>query len=141
MIVGALTNMERFAESRGRGSNMAMFQKTSWRDASVARRFSSLLIFAALPAVLAGPSIAQTGALFYRTDYPLNYSVLGAQPPVVLVDVNNDGKLDVVMGGGLAIAVALGNGDGTFQPFATFVPLGGGVTGGSILASSAADFD
>ncbi len=120
---------------------MFTFQKAPRRIAAEPRHFSSLVIFTMLLAALAGPVLAQPGALFYRTDYPLNYSVLGEQPAVVIADLNNDGKLDVVMGGGSGIAVALGNGDGTFRSFATFVPTGGGVNGSSILASSAADFD
>ena len=40
----------------------------------------------------------------------------GANPgPVALVDVNGDGKLDVVIAGAGSVAVLLGNGDGTFQ--------------------------
>jgi uncharacterized protein (TIGR03437 family) len=87
------------------------------------------------------PAVAQPGPLFYRSDYPVNYSQLGEEGPVVVADFNNDGKLDIAIGAGLGIAVALGNGDGTFAPFMTLVPAGGGVGGAWVLSSAAADFD
>ncbi len=89
----------------------------------------------------AWPAMAQSNPPFYRSDYPLNYMQLGEEGPLVIADLNNDGKLDIAMGAGLGIAVALGNGDGTFQPFSHFVQTGGGVSGAWTLSSAAADFD
>lgn len=92
-------------------------------------------------AAAAGSALAQPVPFFYRTDYLVNYGQFGESGSVVIADLNNDGKLDFATGGGLGIAVALGNGDGTFQPIVNFVPTGGGVSGAWTLASPAADFD
>lgn len=94
-----------------------------------------------LAATLVSPVPAQTSTLFYRIDYPVNYSRLGEPGAIVIADFNHDGKLDFAMGGGLGIAVALGNGDGTFQTAMTFVPAGSGVDGTYRLSGAAADFD
>ena len=60
------------------------------------------------PTVVAGPDLMVS--LFYGTQYA----------PVALVDMNGDGKLDLVASGSSTsaspqVAVSLGNGDGTFQ--------------------------
>jgi uncharacterized protein (TIGR03437 family) len=99
----------------------------------------ALLLMLAL--VTALDCAAQPAPFFYRTDYLINYDQFGELGFVVIADLNNDGKLDFAIGGGLGIAVALGNGDGTFQPIITFVPTGGGVNGEWTLSSAAADFD
>ncbi len=105
---------------------------------TAARRPLAIL---ALAAALDLTSPAQTMPNFYRTDYLINYGEFGESGAVVIADLNNDGKLDFAIGGGLGIAVALGNGDGTFQPPSTFVPAGGGVNGSWTLSPAAADFD
>jgi uncharacterized protein (TIGR03437 family) len=99
------------------------------------------VLILALTATLACSALAQPVPLFYRTDYSINYGQFGEQGSVVIADLNNDGKPDFAIGGGLGIAVALGNGDGTFQPIMNFVPTGGGVNGAWVLSAAAADFD
>jgi hypothetical protein len=44
----------------------------------------------------------------------------GDPQSVVTADFNGDGRLDVAVENGNTIAVLLGNGDGTFQPYATY---------------------
>jgi len=52
----------------------------------------------------------------------------------VVADFNNDGKLDLAGTGAAGISVALGNGDGTFQPALS-------VAAGSFIALAPADFN
>jgi hypothetical protein len=46
---------------------------------------------------------------------PVNFAAEAFSCCVLVGDVNNDGKLDLIMSSGNAISVLLGNGDGTFQ--------------------------
>ncbi len=85
-------------------------------------------------------ALAQLNPAFYRTDYLLRNSI-DQSSGLVIADLNNDNKPDIVLGAGQGINVALGNGDGTFQPFTNFIPSGSGVNAASVLASAAADFD
>ena len=104
-------------------------------------RFYFRLLVLAFTAVLAHPALAQQqGPLFSRADYNLDYSISGSTG-LIVADLNNDGRLDFVVGAGYGIDVAMGNGDGTFQPFKSFVPTGAGVNALATLASFAADFD
>jgi len=121
---------------------MAAFGKTIFRQTGGgARGFYCRLLILAFTAGLAQPALAQPGPLFFRTDYSLDYS-LSQATGLVIADLNNDGKLDFVVGAGYGINVAPGNGDGTFQPFTSFIPTGGGVgSAEATLASAAADFD
>ncbi|HEY6342205.1 MAG TPA: VCBS repeat-containing protein [Bryobacteraceae bacterium] len=79
--------------------------------------------------------------VFYRSDYALNYAQLGEMGSVVIADLNNDGKMDFAVGAGFGIAIALGNGDGTFQPITIVVPAGAGINGVWTLSPVAADLD
>ena len=115
-------------------------QKISNRNSSGNRRLNPLVILAFATA-LAGPVLAQTDPLFYRADYMLDYGVDAGVSGLVIADFNNDGKVDYAIGAGYGIDVALGNGDGTFQPFKNFIPAGGGIFLDSELSSAAADFD
>lgn len=59
-------------------------------------------------------------------DIPLPVGIGGG---VAVADINQDGRLDIVLGGGgpqAQVGVLLGNGDGTFQPIviSTFAPAG-----------------
>jgi hypothetical protein len=57
---------------------------------------------------------------------PVNYTVGDAPNAPAVADLNNDGKLDLVVPNrlGSSVSVLLGKGDGTFQPAMTFtVPL------------------
>jgi hypothetical protein len=65
-----------------------------------------------------------------------NQSVVDGALSIVLADVNNDTKLDIVAVVPNGVAVQLGNGDGTFQAAATFKT--GGV---NPLAVAIADFN
>jgi hypothetical protein len=99
---------------------------------------SLVLPISTIPAMRAS---AQPIPFFYRTDYALNYSQLGEMGSVVIADLNNDGKMDFAVGAGFGIAIALGNGDGTFQPITIVVPSGAGINGAWTLSAVAADFD
>jgi FG-GAP-like repeat len=99
------------------------------------------LLFFTIATLPATPLYGQPVPFFYRTDYALNYAQLGETGSVVIADLNNDGKMDFAIGAGFGIAVALGNGDGTFQPIMLVVPTGAGINGGWTLSSVAADFD
>src|ERR1700683_4972295 len=103
-------------------------------------RFYCRLLILAFTGVLAHPASAQTGPLFSRADYNLDYFISGSTG-LIIADLNNDGRLAFVVGAGYGIDVAMGNGDGTFQPFKSFVPTGAGVNASATLASFAADFD
>lgn len=121
---------------------MAVSGKTIFRRApGSGRRFYGWFPILAVTALLAHPALSQPGPLFYRTDYGLdadNHATAG----LVIADLNNDGRLDLAIGAGNGmVAVALGNGDGSFQPFTSFTPTGDGSTPGLTLASAAADFD
>jgi uncharacterized protein (TIGR03437 family) len=105
------------------------------------RRFFCLsFLILAFITISACPLLAQPSALFYRTDYGLDFGISQATG-LVTADFNNDGKLDFAFGAGYGIDVALGNGDGTFQPFMSFIPVGGGLNAGAALTSAVADFD
>jgi hypothetical protein len=99
-----------------------------------------LLVFT-IAVVPATRSYGQTVPFFYRTDYAVDYAQLGEMGSVVVADLNNDGKPDFAIGAGFGISVALGNGDGTFQPIAIVVPTGAGINGGWTLSAVSADFD
>ena len=104
-------------------------------------RFSCPFPLLAITAILAHSALAQPRPLFYRTDYVLDAGN-HANAGLVIADLNNDGRLDLAIGAGNGvIAVALGNRDGTFQPFKSFTPASDGVSTGLTLASAAADFD
>jgi uncharacterized protein (TIGR03437 family) len=125
---------------------MISFGQIISRQASSGSRHPSLLAILAFATALAGPVLAQPGPgqiapLFYRADYLLDNGVDAGASGVVIADLNNDGKLDYAIGAGYGIDVALGNGDGTFQPFKSFIPAGGGISLDSELSSAAADFD
>ena len=120
---------------------MARFGKTMFRRAcGCVRHFCCSFLILTFTAVLAHPALAQTSALFTRTDYGLDFGT-SLSTGLVIADLNNDGRLDFVVGAGYGIDVALGNGDGTFQPFTTFIPTGGGLNPGATLTSAVADFD
>src|SRR3984957_10097508 len=92
-------------------------------------------------AVLAHPALAQqTGPLFSRVDYNLDY-LISSSTGLIIADLNNDGRFGFVAGAGYGIDVAMGNGVGTFQSCKSFVPTGTGVNALATLASFAADFD
>lgn len=46
---------------------------------------------------------------------PVNYGNVAFPQDISVVDINGDGKLDVVIGGGFATSIFLGNGNGTMQ--------------------------
>lgn len=119
---------------------MIPFGQTVPRCASGAKRCLTAFATLTLMTALADPAFAQPGPLFCRTDYGLDYGI-GPATNLVIADLNNDGKPDFVVGAGYGIDVALGNGDGTFQPFASFIPSGPGVNAFGTLAPIAADFD
>ena len=110
--------------------------RISWKLVEFSRL--AILIFAT---ALVWPALAQTSALFYRTDYLLGFTPLSGTTGLVIADFNNDGKLDFAIGAGYGIDVALGNGDGTFRPFQSFIPTVDGVNPTAALSSAAADFD
>lgn len=67
------------------------------------------------------------GSLAAPVQYPAGPTVVS---PVLVGDLNGDGKLDLAVATANGIAILLGNGDGTFQPF-TLVP--------SLLSSTPGD--
>ncbi len=66
---------------------------------------------------ISSPVSATTGdGTFQTAQYAASGGVGGGIWNTYLVDMNNDGKLDIVNGGGAGgLGVALGNGDGTFR--------------------------
>lgn len=118
---------------------MACSGKAIFRRAC-ARHFACPFLFVAFTTILSRPAMAQPRAFFDRTDYGLDF-VVSQSTGLVIADLNNDGKLDFAVGAGYGIDVALGNGDGTFQPFTSFIPVGGGLNPGASLSSAVADFD
>jgi hypothetical protein len=75
---------------------------------------------------------------------PRNFNTGGSGPTFVqTTDLNGDGKLDLVIvnSQGVDLAVLLGNGDGTFQPAATYGLGGGSAAGGATGGATVADFN
>jgi FG-GAP-like repeat len=78
----------------------------------------------------------------FGTSVPYTTGNSGDHPiPVSAVDLNGDGKLDLVVGNENAstVAILIGNGDGTFQPKVTY-PANNGVFRGPV-SMVAGDFD
>ena len=95
------------------------------------------LVVLGLSLVLSGSGLAQTIAFDPETNYPTGH----VPEPLVLGDLNGDGKPDVVFAntaadgepGGNSISVLLGNGDGTFTESGDF-PVNGTRPEGLALA-------
>ena len=119
---------------------MATFARAFSRQTRPDPHIYFRFLILAFTAVLARPALAQPSPLFSRIDYALDYGI-SSSTGLVIADFNNDGHPDLAIGAGYGIDVALGNGDGTFQPFMSFIPTGAGVNASGILASVAADFD
>src|SRR5437879_5084831 len=65
----------------------------------------------------------QAQVSFTRTDLPFDQSTMRSQ--FKTLDLNQDGKLDLIAVGNGQIIVQMGNGDGTFQPGkVTSLPVG-----------------
>jgi hypothetical protein len=79
---------------------------------SVRRRFLAVIL-AALLAGASAPQPAERPLLAPAPDSPL--AVAGAPGNIALGDVNQDGKLDLVVASGAGVTVLLGQGDGRFR--------------------------
>ena len=71
--------------------------------------------------VLGSPSLDSATLAFVSTLVPGPSSITGAPTGVVAADLNNDGKVDVVVATGATnkVSIFIGNGDGSFQTEAT----------------------
>ncbi|MGB8061807.1 MAG: FG-GAP-like repeat-containing protein [Candidatus Sulfotelmatobacter sp.] len=84
--------------------------------------------------------VASTGVFLGNGDgtFTQNSSVAlpGGTISIALADVNGDGKLDAIVADQVSVKVQLGNGDGTLQPFVSYI------TGGKRpLSVAVADFN